>query len=338
MSDFQKFVSAAKRGKAPKLSLIHGNEDYFISQAVDALLENIISEDQRSFNLDVFDGTETSSEAVLSSILSFPFVGEKRLTVVRRFDKMDKKNRTDIAEHLAKVPDSNIVALVAGEIKSSEEPYKTIGTVAEVITFNHLKGTDLSEFLDATAKTLGKELGPGAADLLVDMIGESVGDLVSELDKLSLYASDRPRIEIEDVSTVVGKSRTFNIFELQRAIGQRNSQKAEEIALKMLETGEKPVYIGFMLAKYFLSLLEVKHDINKGMNPRDISTAVFGRWNPFIEEYTRAARAYSVPELKKAISVLLDVDTKLKTGGYNDAEAVVVLVSELLGRKAGVAS
>lgn len=338
MSEIGKFSSSVKKGKFSRVYLIHGNEDYFISEAVDILLENVVSPDQRSFNLDVFDGTESTSETVLSSILSFPFVGQRRLTVVRRFDKMDKKHRIDVAEHLGDVPDSNVVCLVAGEIKASDEFYKKVSANAEVLTFNRLKGAELSEFLIDTAKSLGKDLVPGAADLLVDMTGDSAGDLISELEKLALYVGDKTKVEIDDVSTVVGKSRSFNIFELQRAVGERNAKRAQEIASKMLGTGESPVYINFMLARYFLNLLEVKHDLDKRMNPKDISTAVFGRWNPFINEYTAAARGYSIAELKQAISVLLDIDSKLKSGGYKDSEAIVIMVSEILGKNGAAVS
>ncbi len=335
MSDFGKFAASIKKGQLSKIYFIHGNEEYFISRSIDLLLENVVPKDQRSFNLDVFDGTETNSEAILSSILSFPFVGDRRLTVVRRFDKMEKKQRIDVADHLGDVPDSNVVCLVAGEVKTTDETFKKISGSAEVVTFNHLKGAELSEFLKDTARSLGKELGPGASDLLVDMIGDSVGDAILELEKLSLYVGDSKLIGIDDVTTAVGKSRAFNIFELQRAIGERKAARAQEIAYKMLVNGEKPVYINFMLARYFLNLLEVKHDLGKRMNPKDISSAVFGRWNPFITEYTSAANAYSVSELKKAIAVLLDIDSKLKSGGYQDSEAVVVMVSEILGGGAG---
>lgn len=334
MSDFGKFRSAVKKGKFSKVYFIHGNEDFFISAAVDLLLENVVSPEQRSFNLDVLDGTESTSETVLSSILSFPFVGDRRLTVVRRFDKMDKKHRLDVAEHLGDVPDSNVVCLVAGDIKATDETYKRIAATAEALTFNHLKGAELSEILTERVNALGKELAPGAADLLVDMTGDSVGDLVTEIEKLCLYVGDKQKIETDDVTTAVGKSRTFNIFELQRAIGQRNAKRAQEIASKMLGTGEKPVYINFMLARYFLNLLEIKHDLVKRMNPKDISTSVFGRWNPFINEYTSAAHAYSISELRKAIAVLLDIDSKLKSGGYKDSEAIVVMVTEILGSAA----
>ncbi len=335
MSDFGKFAASVKNGKFSKIYFIHGNEEYFLSRSVDLLLENLVPSDQRSFNLDLFDGAESNSEAILSSILSFPFVGDRRLTVVRRFDKMDKKQRIDVADHLGDVPDSNVVCLLAGDVKTTDETFRRISGSAEVVTFNHLKGPELSEFLKDTARSLGKELGPGAADLLVDMIGDSVGDAISELEKLSLYVGDSKVIEIEDVTTAVGKSRAFNIFELQRAIGERKAARAQEIAYKMLANGEKPVYINFMLARYFLNLLEVKYDLGKHMNPKDISAAVFGRWNPFISEYLAAANAYSGPELKKAVAVLLDIDSKLKSGGYEDSQAVVVMVSEILGDGAG---
>ncbi|MCL4539808.1 MAG: DNA polymerase III subunit delta [Bacteroidetes bacterium] len=331
MSDFKKFASSVTKEKFARLYLIHGSEDYFIEKAVTLLIDNAVSKKDRSFNLDVFDGTESNSDNVLSSMLSFPFAGEHRLTVVRKFDKMEKRYRLDIVRHLSEVPESNIVCFVAGEIKTSDEPYNQLPSFAESVTFNKLKGTDLTGFLSDTSASLGKEMEPGAVDLLVELSGDSLGDLVSEVEKLSLYVGNKEKISIDDVNTVVGKSRNFNIFELQRAIGQKNSRRSQEIAGKMLETGEKPVYINFMLTRYFLSLLQVKHHIGKGVNTKDICTKVFGRWNPYVEEYISAARAYSVPELKRAITTLLDADVKLKTGGYRDTEAVVISLSEILG-------
>ncbi|MCL4510270.1 MAG: DNA polymerase III subunit delta [Bacteroidetes bacterium] len=332
MSDFKKFASSVKKKKFKQIYLIHGNEDYFISKAVDVLVKNAVEPDQRSFNLDIFDGSESTSEEVLSSMLSFPFVGERRLTVVKKFDKMDKKYRLDITEHLSDLPESNIACFVTGEVKISEESYKKISSIAETLTFNKLKGAELTGFLIEIAKSLDKELGARAADLLVELAGDSVGDLASELEKLSLYVSDNPKIDIDDISTLVGKSRTFNIFELQRAIGQRNAQRAQQIASKMLGTGEKPVYMNFMLTRYFLNMLQVKHLMQKGMSPDKISSSVFGRWNPFINEYTSAARGFSLSEIKNAIAVLLDVDHKLKTGGYEDTNAIVMIVSEILDK------
>lgn len=330
MSDFRKFESSVKRKKFSKAYFVHGNEDYFISRAVDMLIDNVVTLEQRSFNLDVLDGTETTSETVLSSMLSFPFVGDKRLTVVRRFDKMDRKHRLDIADHLGAIPDSNVVCLAAGDARANDEAYKKIAASSEALTFNRLRGADLTEFLIESSKSIGKELAPGAAGLLVDMMGDSIGDLISELEKLALYVGDRERIDSDDVGTAAGQSRSFNIFELQRAIGSRNSERAQEIAAKMLGAGESPVYINFMLARYFLNLLEIKHDLGKRMNPKDISGSVFGRWNPFINEYTSAARGYSVRELRTALSTLLDIDSKLKSGGYKNPEAIAIMVSEIL--------
>ncbi len=330
MSDFKKFSAAIKKKDFGKVYLIYGSEDYFVSKAVDLLIESVVEPEQRSFNLDIFDGSEATSEDVLSSVLSFPFVGKYRLTVIRRFDKMERKYRVDVAEHVSSLPESSILCLVAGEIKTSEETYKKISSFADTISFNRLKGTDLTDFMKETASSLGKELGDGALDLLLDLAGDSAGDLASELEKLAMYVGERKKIEVDDVGTVVGKSRAYNIFELQRAIGQKDARRAQEIADKMLETGEKPVYLTFMLTRYFLNLLRVKHLLRKGASTNDISSNIFGRWNPFINEYTSAARAYSIYEIKNAMSVLLDVDSKLKNGGYKDADAIMLLVSEIL--------
>ncbi len=330
MSDYKKFASDIKKKKFDRVYLIYGSEDYFTSKAVDLLIESVVQPGERAFNLDIFDGTETTSEEILSSALSFPFVGEHRLTVVRRFDKMEKKHKVDIANHLSNLPDTNILCLAAGEIKMSDEPYKKMSAIAETFAFDRLRGAELTEFAIETARSFGKDIDNGTADLLVELVGDSIGGLVSELEKLSLYVGDEQKIGADDVNTAVGKSRAYNIFELQRAISQRNAKRVQQIAGKMLETGEKPIYINFMLTRYFLNLLQVKHLLGKGTSPNDISSKVFGRWNPFINEYTSAARIYSIDEIKNAVAVLLDVDTKLKRSGYKDADAMAVVVTEIM--------
>ncbi|MFZ1082363.1 MAG: hypothetical protein WAO19_10615, partial [Candidatus Kryptoniota bacterium] len=138
------------------------------------------------------------------------------------------------------------------------------------------------------------------------------------------------KIGPDDVNIAAGRSRAYNIFELQRAISQRNAKRAQEISSKMLESGEKPIYINFMLTKYFLNLLQVKHHLKKGTSPNDISSKVFGRWNPYVNEYSSAARIYSIDEIKNAVAVLLEVDSKLKRSGYKDADAMVVVVTEIM--------
>lgn len=335
MNEFSKFTSTLKKKKLPRIFLIHGNEEYFLSKAVELLIASVIPEKERSFNLDVIDGSDADSEAVLSSMLSFPFVGERRLTIVRRFDKMEKKHRMDVAGHLTDLPETGIVTFAATEIKLSEEPYKAIAANGEHFAFNKLKGPELADFLTETAGALGKKFGKGSADLLVELVGDSAGDLASEVEKLSLYIGDKKEIESDDIMVGVGKSRSFNIFELQRAIGHGNAKQAQEIAEKMLESGEKAVYINYMLTRYFLHLMQTKHLLEKRVSTNDISTKVFGRWNPFISEYVNAAKSFPISSIKDALQVLLDADVKLKNGGYQEGNAVAMVVSEIVGDKGG---
>jgi len=331
MSDFKKFAADIKKQKVSPAYLIHGSEDYFISKAVDLIVESMVQPNERAFNLDIFDGADATSEEVLSSALSFPLVGKHRLTVVRRFDKMEKKHRTDIAEHISNLPDTNMLCLVAGEIKTSDETYRKMPAMVETLAFNKMKNAELAEFAIETARSFEKTLDSGTADLLIELSGDSICDLVSELEKLSLYVSDAHEIKTDDVNAAVGKSRVYNIFELQRAVSQRNGKRAQEIACKMLDAGEKATYINYMLTKYFLNLLQVKHLLKKGTSPNEISSKVFGRWLPFINEFVSASRLYSIEEIPNAVTTLLDVDSRLKKSAYKDYDAMVVVLTQILG-------
>jgi DNA polymerase-3 subunit delta len=334
MNDFKKFLADIGKRKFSRIYLIHGNEEYFVSKAAELLIENAVQSSEREFNIDIFDGTEDTSEEVLSSSLSFPFIGERRLVVVRRFDKMDKKSRIDIANHLSELPATTVLCLVCGEIKMSDEPYKRISTAAATFALNRLGTADLSEYAIEVAKSFGKILDLDLVNLLIELTDGSVGDLVSEIEKLSIFTGDRKKITADDINASVGWSKSYNVFELQRAIGQRDIKRAQEIAHRMLDVGEKAIYINYMLAKYLVSLMQVKHLLKRGISSDEISKSVFGRWLPFINEYVSAGRKFSFEEIQDAIGVLLNADLKLKRGAYGDNEAVAIIISEILGQTA----
>src|SRR5947208_624184 len=72
----------------------------------------------------------------------------------------------------------------------------------------------------------GKQLSQAAARLLVDLIGEEMGQLDQELAKLAVYIGQASKIDADDVDKLVGQSRAANVFEILNTLAAGQPPKA----------------------------------------------------------------------------------------------------------------
>src|SRR5205085_2744898 len=79
-----------------------------------------------------------------------------------------------------------------------------------------------------------------AAALLVELIGPEMGLLDQELLKLTSYVGDRKRIDVQDVDTLVGRSRAENTWKIFDAIGAGQTREALAILDRLLDQGDDP--------------------------------------------------------------------------------------------------
>jgi DNA polymerase-3 subunit delta len=171
---------------------------------------------------------------------------------------------------------------------------------------------EIASWIRAIAQELGKEVAPEAAEYLQEAIGRGLQRLYHELAKTSLYIGERQRIELDDMEKVVSEVRATTIFELTKAIGERDLKKAFRALERIWETGEHPLKILAMISRQFRHLLMTKEVLAQGGGIEEIKKQL-GISNPFyLKELSAQARGFSHPSLKKALKSLWETDLKLK--------------------------
>lgn len=75
----------------------------------------------------------------------------------------------------------------------------------------------------------GFTVAPGAAEMLVELVGEDLLELSSELEKVLLHEWESRRIDVDSVLKLTVDARQSDAFELASAMAERNRRKALEI-------------------------------------------------------------------------------------------------------------
>ena len=149
-----------------------------------------------------------------------------------------------------------------------------------------------------------------------------------------IYIQDKESISIEDVNSVVGASRKYNVFELQKAVGERNMEKTLKILNSMLSSERQEMLIITMLTRYFTVLWKLLDESKKISNNYQLAGKV-GVSPFFIPEYISAMRRYKPEELDMAFLALLQADTEIKsTSGKSMYIMQKMIMSIIEGKKA----
>ncbi len=324
--------SFRKKDFAP-LYLFYGEEDLLVNEAVDLLIRNAIDDATRQFNLDILYGSEIGAAELVSLAATFPMMSERRVIVVREFDKLP--GRDALLPYIERPSPTTSLVLTALRPDFRVKIFKVLAEKATTVEFGRLYDNEILQWITRRVESLGKNVSPEAAELIPAYVGRSLREIQNEIDKLVIYVGGKRSISVGDVNAVVGMSKQFNIFELQNAIGSHNPARAHEILEHMLDAGEGATGMVIMLAKYFQKLWLIQDCLERKVPKQEIAAAL--RLSPkqlyFLENELRVAKAISRHEIEESFRALAQADERLKTSGGEEKMVMTLLLHQILARE-----
>ena len=88
-------------GKLSSLYVLHGEEPFFITEIVQALLDTVVDEGFKDFNETVLYGRDTDVDEVLAAARRFPMMADRQLVLVKEAQDMRMWKRKDDMAKLA---------------------------------------------------------------------------------------------------------------------------------------------------------------------------------------------------------------------------------------------
>jgi DNA polymerase III subunit delta len=328
---YDDFLESAKGKKYAPVYLFIGQEDFLSDECVDRVIRDLLTPDTKAFNLDVVYGSKADARDVTAHAASFPMMSDRRVVVVKEFDKLlsGETAKEVLSAYIVRPLDSTCLILIAENPDFRTKPYTDLKKSASVFAFNPLYDNQVPVWIANRCKRMGKEIDLEACRLLQAYIGNSLRGIHNEIEKLFTYIGERPRITPEDIADVVGVSRGFTVFDLQNAIGKKNLDEALRITKRMIETGEAPQLTIVMLTRYFNLLWKVQEMFKQGMQESQIIPAT--RISPFyFKSYAEAARRFSSAEIERSFAVLLEADVQLKSTSPDPYHLMEMLVYSLI--------
>lgn len=309
----------------PPIYIVRGSDPVLVSDAVTALVEELVGTDDRSLMLDELTGADYELDAIVSAAQTPPFLSERRVVVARNAGRFSKGDDVASLVHYLENPLSTSSIVLVWEIAPGQQRLSTVPkklseavTAAGGVVVATDPGSSKSArdawwsdlFADAPV-----QLDRRAQDLVRDRLGEDVGDAPALLRRLEGAYGPGAKVGADQVEPFLGSAGSVPPWELTDAIDRGDTTGAVDALHRMLGSGERhPLQLMATLQNHYLRIAKLD---GAGVSNEKDAAAVLGiKGSTFpARKALNVAKALGPTGSRRAVALLAEADLTLRGGG-----------------------
>ena len=312
--DHKLLLKEIRNKKFEKIYFLHGEEPYFIDVLTKAIQDNALEESERDFNQSILYGKDAEVLSLISELKSYPMMAERRLVILKEAQYF---KAIEQLESYLENPANSTIFVICYKYKTFDARKKTLKNALKngvVFKSEKVKEYQLAEWIQQYIKTTGYELTSKACMLLIESLGNDLGRIVKELEKLAVLIEKGTIINENHIEENIGISKDYNVFELTNAVANKDNLKALKI-VDYFDHNPKAADLVFVISnlfKFFSQIMRIHFLPNKS---REAVAQALGV-HPFVAgELTNAKNKYDPRKIAANIALIHEYDLKSKGVG-----------------------
>ena len=295
----------------PPVAVLSGAQRHLKQAALTILKKIVIDDDDTS--LTKFAGKETDLQSVTDELRTISMWSNRRLVVVEDADEFVTKYRANLEKYVEKPAKKSVLVLDVKTWPKTTRLAKLVVKEGLDVECTELKGPQLFKWLVDTARdSYQQTLSRDAASLLIELVGEELGLLDQELNKLASYVGAGGKIEAKDVQTLVGGWRTETTWAMTDATRDGDLAFAIDALDQLLTAGEAgPKLLGgisFVFKKFAQATdLSRSQQLDQALRSAGVFPQAVSPSSAYLRRIGRA-------KAERILNVLLETEAGLKGG------------------------
>jgi DNA polymerase III subunit delta len=328
---FESIMAELKAAHYKPVYFLMGEEPFFIDAITDYLISHVLPETEKAFNQLILYGRDTDMGTIISSARKYPMMSSRQLIVVREAQQL--KSMEGLESYLS-APQTTTVLVFAYKYKKVDKRTKLAKALGEKSVFfdsEPIREDKVPAWIMDHMSVLGYQIEMKAASLLVEFLGNDLGKISKELEKLILVLEGgNKRINADIIEKNIGISKDFNNFELNRALASRDVAKANRIIRYFANNPKNnPFVVTISSLFFYFTKLLLYHSVSN--SSKENIAQELGIRPFFVAEYQQAARVFSSSKARHIISILREYDLKAKGGSpASEGDLMKELVYKIL--------
>ncbi len=299
--------------------LFEGEDAFFRERGFSLLKNKFVSNQELNF---VVLENNCSVDEVLSSLNGYPFMSNKRLTLIREFyPKQDffKKGFNDYLDN----PNEYGVLVILNEKQTDFFKGKKNACTVDC---SHADISILIKWVKAECITNQVQIDGESATMLCEFCLLDMTRIENETKKLCAFVGENGVIDKEIINQMVARDTEYKVYQMTDYISQKQFDLAFLVIKDMLNKGETEQRILTAVYNYYRRLL---HASISDMKESELAKA-FGIMEFAAKKIKAQSAKFTKRSLKKAVDYLVDMDYKIKSGLANQDEGMWQTVFKIM--------
>lgn len=311
----------------------YGENSWLARQKIRAIKKKFQAEiDKSGHNILNIDGENISVNDFFEAVSTGGFLASKKLIVVKNIFSNKKLSTWQdallnfLSQQKDTADENYIIFWQSDKPDVRTKLYKALKKFHFVEEFKNFSNAELSTWLTKQAQLKKRKFAGESVNILIAYVGNDLWSLSQELEKLVHFTTDS--IQPEDVKNLVVSKLDDNIFNLVEAIGQQNKTLALKLLDEKLSSGTNAQYLLSMIVRQYRLLIKVKALSKQASYSGAIAQAL--KLPPWLADKAfKQSQLYTMDQLKKIYSELLELDQQLKSSSVSDALLFTRLIAHL---------
>jgi len=294
--------------------IIAGKEEPLVNAQCGQLLDELLEPSQRTTGLFSPDPAEVTVTDCLDELRTAPFLTEKRVVVLKKADDFISNNRPALEKYFDAPCLTGRLIMTVKSWDSRTKLAKKLKSVGKLINITQPKRWQLPQkLIEYTKDAHGKNLTRDSAELLVELTGDELPRLYSEIDKLAVYADKDKTITQKHIESLIGYNRLFNAFAvIDAVIAGKTGMAVQRLRGMFAEDKSSEYTVIGAFAYHFRRMFNAKVMMEKGMRADEIGRQlrIWGNQEGFFAQL----RKIPLKKIGQYLKFLAETDYAIKTG------------------------
>jgi DNA polymerase-3 subunit delta len=324
---YEQLINNLKQKKYEPIYFLCGEEPYYIDKIAEYIENNVLDESEKGFNQTILYGKDTDAITIINEAKRFPMMAERQVVIVKEAQYLEK---IDVLNSYLENPTPTTLLVICYKKKGVDKRTafgKNVSKKTVYFESAKLKDHKVPEWIDAYVKEKKYKIDPKGSIMLSEFLGNDLSKIANEIDKLMLNIPAGEIITPSLIEKFIGISKDYNVFELTKALGEKNVLKANKIVNYFAANPKNNPIIPIIanLHGYFSKVIITLALKNQSEN---VIASEIGVMPFYVKEYKAASLNYDFRKLVQIIGLLHEYD--LKSKGVNNNQEEGELLKELV--------
>jgi len=293
--------------------LIRGDDPALMAQEARVVIDRLVAGRESGCVVEEHgaSGEDLDPRAVIDACLTPPFLGDRRVVVVREAGRLSAADGSSLVPVVADPLPSTFLVLVGGGGTVPQALAKAVSQHGQVIETSPGTGRDRTSWVATHLRDGPLRFDAAARSRVQEHLGEDLGRLAGIVDSLVSAYGEGASISRAELEPFLGSAGSVPPWELTDAVDAGSIPEALSALRRMLDAGGRhPTEVIGVLHRHYANMLRLD-----GMDEVDAAEAaqVLGIKSPFVaKKAMEQGRRLGGERVGQAIVLLADADLDIK--------------------------